>query len=708
MSSGNIQGRNLNGIGEIDPYMRGAVVMTLVLAGVLFGTAVITGTATAQATAPDCSEVVYDVGDGSPANPYEVGNVEQLQCIEDNDLSASYELASDIDASGTSEWNDGDGFEPIGDRRDPESFTGTFDGNGNTIENLTIDRTDEDRVGLFDRIWNGGSVENVVLDNVTVRGDFRVGGIAGLIEGGTVENSAVNGTVAGSTSVGGIVGTLFNIEGSITQDPVRSTLSGSFSSGNVTGSTGRTGGIVGLNRGTVQGTYTTASVRSDSFVGGIVAINGNKGVVRESYAMGGVTGNDYVGGIGGQSGGDVTETYWDTEATGQQTGIGLGSGGTNVEGLTTEEMTGDEARGNMTGFDFDTTWVTTDTYPQLLWSVEDIGLDAPETLTVGETSPAPSFFNIVDGSTPSVTSLANYSSSDTDVITVSSPLEAVGVGTSTVTVERLGFVDSESVTVKQGELFNVNVTGTNSPVIEGETLEVTANVTNTGDEEGTQEVNLTDTGFSSEQQDEAELTLGPGESNDSVVLEWQTEVGDVGTGDVTVFSENDSDLENVTVGRRAESELSNLDIAGQGGDATITEGKNEVVAVRIKNLGDEDGSFDVTLEVSDNVRENRSVESLSGGGTETVAFSGVTGVLGPADYVINVSTANDTVTGNMTVQEDDCINRRSLSRGQENQGCPRDRTLGRGSSREELDRETGRSSDTSRRDRGRGSSGRGR
>jgi hypothetical protein len=291
----------------------------------------------------------------------------------------------------------------------------------------------------------------VVLNEVTVRGDFRVGGIAGLVRGGTVEDSAVNGTVTGSSSVGGVVGTLFNIEGSITQDPVRSSLSGSFFSGNVTGSSGRAGGIVGLNRGTVRDTYTTASVRSDSFVGGIVAINGNEGIVRESYAAGEVTGNGYVGGIGGQSGGEVTEAYWDTEATGQQTGIGLGSGGANVDGLTAEEMTGDEARGNMTGFDFGTTWATTDTYPQLLWSVETIGLDAPETLTVGESSPAPSFFSIVDGSTPSVTSLANYSSSDTGVVTVSSPLEAVGEGNSTVTVEYLGFSNSEMVEVQKEE-----------------------------------------------------------------------------------------------------------------------------------------------------------------------------------------------------------------------------------------------------------------
>ena len=333
----------------------GRTAATILVVLVLFSVAFVGNVAAHMTTAPNCGTVGYN-GDGTTTNPHEVTNISQLQCIEEQDLTANYTLVSNIDASGTSSWNGGDGFEPIGDSRDPESFTGTFDGNGNAIQNLTIDRVGEDRVGLFDRIWDGGTVENVVLNEVTVRGDYRVGGIAGLVEGGTVERSSVNGTVTGSTSVGGIVGTLFNIEGSITQDPVRSRLNDSFVSGNVTGATGRAGGIVGLNRGTVRETYSMASVESDSFVGGIVAINGNEGIIRESYAAGFVTGNDYVGGIGGQSGGEITETYWDTETTSQHTGIGLGSGGTNVKGLTTEEMKGDASKTNMVGFDFANTW----------------------------------------------------------------------------------------------------------------------------------------------------------------------------------------------------------------------------------------------------------------------------------------------------------------------------------------------------------------
>lgn len=50
----------------------------------------------------------------------------------------------------------------------------------------------------------------------------------------------------------------------------------------------------------------------------------------------------------------------------------------------------------------------------------------------------------------------------------------------------------------------------------------------------------------------------------------------------------------------------------------------------------------------------------------------------------------------------DCLDRRSVGRGQEDQTCPSDREISRGEPRRGFDRETGRDSDTSRRDRSRG------
>jgi hypothetical protein len=74
-----------------------------------------------------------------------------------------------------------------------------------------------------------------------------------------------------------------------------------------------------------------------------------------------------VGGLIGEGNNDVTDSYWDTETTGQSTS----DGGT---GLTTPEMTGTAATSNMVGFDFTTTWETVtspDDYPILAWQTGD-------------------------------------------------------------------------------------------------------------------------------------------------------------------------------------------------------------------------------------------------------------------------------------------------------------------------------------------------
>jgi hypothetical protein len=315
---------------------------------VLFTSAL--GTAAAQ-SAPNCSNVTY--ADGNGDGSLDVSTVAQLQCIESNGVKKDYELTSDIDASATSAWNGGDGFEPIGDNRTPESFGGTFNGNGHEITGLTIDRASAARLGLFDHVRDG-TVKNVVLRQVDITGDTRVGGVVGFAEGADLQGLAVTGTITASSSVGGIVGVLYNIEGSITEDPVPSTLSGSYVGGEISGD--RAGGIAGQNQGTLEAIYSTASIGGDSFVGGLIGINGNDGVVQHGYAVGAITGADYVGGIVGQSGGQVTNSYWDTEETNQQSAIGLGSSGANVEGLTTSEMKGAAAESNMSVFDFSTTW----------------------------------------------------------------------------------------------------------------------------------------------------------------------------------------------------------------------------------------------------------------------------------------------------------------------------------------------------------------
>jgi phage tail-like protein len=79
--------------------------------------------------------------------------------------------------------------------------------------------------------------------------------------------------------------------------------------------------------------------------------------------------------------------------------------------------------------------------------------------------------------------------------------------------------------IEVSDQFAVDIDSTNSPVKEGETLKVTATVTNTGEETGTQEATLTTGGT---QRDSTTMELGPGDS-ETVELTWETADGDAGS-----------------------------------------------------------------------------------------------------------------------------------------------------------------------------------
>ncbi len=235
---------------------------------------------------------------------------------------AGYELANDIALSGN--WT------PIG------GFRATLKGNGHTISGLSISRPNDDQpVGMF--AYNGGTIENLGLLGVNVQGNGLVGALAGQ-NGGTITGAWVTGSVYGHSHTGGLVG--FN----------RGTVERSYSEAAVTGvdsqdSSGplwsvRISGLVGLNRGMVRDTYVTGAVRGAGHVSGLVGWNEGNGRIVNSYAAGSVTsaqGFPTTGGLVGWQTATVTNSYWDTEETGQKEGAGQGGEG-GMTGLTTKEM----------------------------------------------------------------------------------------------------------------------------------------------------------------------------------------------------------------------------------------------------------------------------------------------------------------------------------------------------------------------------------
>ncbi len=94
-------------------------------------------------------------------------------------LGNSFALGGYIDASGTSNWNNGAGFAPIGDGS--LAFTGTFDGGGYAISGLVIDLPAATAAGLFGNM--SGTIRSVRLIGGSVTGGDNVGSLTGISSG---------------------------------------------------------------------------------------------------------------------------------------------------------------------------------------------------------------------------------------------------------------------------------------------------------------------------------------------------------------------------------------------------------------------------------------------------------------------------------------------------------------------------------------------
>ena len=181
---------------------------------------------------------------------------------------------------------------------------------------------------------NGGNVSDSYSTS-SVTGNSSVGGLVGWNHYGTVSNSHSTGTVTGESGVGGLVGVnswsfvsdSYSTSSVIGYDSVGGlvgfnvgSVDNSYSTGSVTGYA-IVGGLVGSGTGSVSNSYSTGSVTGSEYVGGLVGYNLNI-TVSNSYSTGSVTGDSYVGGLVGLNDGTVSNSFWDTETSGQATSEG--------------------------------------------------------------------------------------------------------------------------------------------------------------------------------------------------------------------------------------------------------------------------------------------------------------------------------------------------------------------------------------------------
>ena len=235
---------------------------------------------------------------------YFVTNSDDLVKLQDlvnsgvDTTDVTFELTSDINMTGINFRGIGTGGGDMDNPDETKVFKGDFKGNNHVISNLSINTT-EDCAGLFGYVY-GGSIDSVGLENCEVSGNWYVGGLAGRIDGGSITNSYVTGSVEGQMNVGGLAGCVYN--------------------------------------GSITNSYATGSVTGDKYVGGLVG-DVQSASITNSYATGSVTGSVRVGGLVGVAYSTPTlNGYYDSQKTGQTVGVGTGGYTGTVTGVTTAEL----------------------------------------------------------------------------------------------------------------------------------------------------------------------------------------------------------------------------------------------------------------------------------------------------------------------------------------------------------------------------------
>ena len=351
----------------------------------------------------------YDIdGDGTTDEVYEIGNAGQLYWFADkvNNENVTYgsanavlttsitvnsSLIGNLNADGTvKETYEVRNWTPIGWYDNANSveyyYSGTFDGNDNTISGLYYNVESSDKyvfAGLFGR--SKGTIKNIVVKDsyfgLKYLADYtcRVSGVCGG-NSGAIKNchNASNVTVTVNSnyaSVGGVCGQNFpegiiencnntgevNVKGTysgygsggtggVCGWNVNGTIKGCDNKGEVIGLT-NVGGVCGSIRGTgkMQSCYNTAKVSGSDNVGGVCGLYLNHGTpngntIESCYNTGKVSGTSYVGGVCGNNDlkGTITNCYYDS---GIYTGSAIGANNgtvTNTEGKTTNQFANGE------------------------------------------------------------------------------------------------------------------------------------------------------------------------------------------------------------------------------------------------------------------------------------------------------------------------------------------------------------------------------
>ena len=236
-----------------------------------------------------------------------------------------YELLGDLDLSEFTNW------QPIGSQNNP--FTSILQGNGYSIENLTIDGGNN--IGLFAAL-SGATIDNLVVEVASINGDSYVGALAGRAEQSAISRLQVRAANTNSklsatgANIGGMLGetidtTIINVTSDL-----------SIVVGSNDNSADNVGGIVGyVSSSTISYATSSGSVFTS---GGVDRVGGLVGQVRDNSKISHSSSSGHVsstGDNGNNYGGLVGEVKNSQVSYGSASGsvTSNGQGNNNYGGL---------------------------------------------------------------------------------------------------------------------------------------------------------------------------------------------------------------------------------------------------------------------------------------------------------------------------------------------------------------------------------------
>jgi hypothetical protein len=261
-----------------------------------------------------------DVGEGTTTDPYRIASCRGLQNIDDY-LSKDFVLTGDIPCGESSNYDNENGFTPIGIEN---SFSGSIDGKGYSVNNLYINRSGQSG-GLIQTVGSEGVVKNFKLKDFNYHRLGNPSGGFAAVNKGTLSNLAATGNIDYTASSGGLVGV-------------------------------QKGGFI-------NSSYAGVSILGGDNLGGLVG-NLSDGSLQNSFSYGLIQGAANIGGAVGTANlqqASASDIYYDYENSGLlDSAVGIS--------LTTLESQGKApfCDGNMGGLDFQNTWFTqANDYPEL-------------------------------------------------------------------------------------------------------------------------------------------------------------------------------------------------------------------------------------------------------------------------------------------------------------------------------------------------------